>query len=116
MIFESALSIGEIGWCVSKSEDIRKPYVCIPLTIGLIRVEKIDSPGAGDLTFDNYKAQSGYKEEYMCVETGIRSGSLYTLGRNIFKTEKEAVKAADDCNKKFLGRKKDTLVISGVSF
>ena len=90
MIFESALNIGEIGWCTNGNKAI------CPLTIGLVQVEKIDSPGIEDSIFDNYKAQSGYKEEYMCVETGIRSGNLYTLGRNIFKTEKEAQKAVDD--------------------
>ena len=93
MIFETALNIGEIGWCTNRNGDIR------PRTIGLVRVEKIDSSGIEDSIFDNYKAQSGYEEEYMCVETGIRSGNLYTFGRNIFKTEKEAARAVDVYNK-----------------
>jgi hypothetical protein len=87
MNFESTLNIGEIGWCIFSNKDVR------PLTIGLIRIEKIDSPGMGDSIFDNYKPQLGCKEEYMCVETGIGSGNLYILGRNIFKTKEEAEKA-----------------------
>ena len=94
MEFNSALDIGDVGWCTNCSGGIR------PLTIGLVRVEKVDSPGRhGEDLFDNYKPQKGYKEEYMCVETGIKSGNLYTFGRNIFKTEAEAVKAVDDYNK-----------------
>jgi len=88
MKVESAFDIGDICWCIMEMGSIRK------LTIGLVRVEKIDSPGMGDSIFDNYKAQKGYTEEYMCIETGIGSGSYFTLGRNIFKTEEEATKAA----------------------
>ena len=91
MHFESALNIGDTGWCTNGNGEIR------PLTIGLVRIEKIDSPGTGDSIFENYKPQCGYKEEYMCVETGVKSGNLYTLGRNIFKTAEEARKAVDDC-------------------
>lgn len=31
-----------------------------------------------------------YKEEYMCVETGVGSGTVWTYGKNIFATEAEA--------------------------
>jgi len=87
MKIESALNIGDTCFCTNSRGDIRA------LTIGLIRIEEKDSPGTGDSIFDNYKAQKGYKEEYMCVETGIGSGNLYTLGRNLFVSEEEAIKA-----------------------
>ena len=31
-----------------------------------------------------------YVEEYMCVHSGIGSGTVYTYGKNIFATEEEA--------------------------
>lgn len=31
-----------------------------------------------------------YKEEYMCVETGVGCGTVYTYGKSIFATEEEA--------------------------
>jgi len=64
----------------------------IPLqgTVGLVRAEIVNSPGrVGETVFDNYKSQKSYKEEYMLVETGIYSGSLYTLGKNIFASKVE---------------------------
>jgi hypothetical protein len=60
------------------------------LTIGQVRVEATDSPGYGETIFGNYQPQKGYVEQYMCVETGIGSGSLFTLGKHIFGTYKEA--------------------------
>lgn len=66
-------------------------------TVGLVRVEITDSPGLdGETTFDNYMPQKGRKEEYMCIETGIGSGTVYTLGKNIFTTENEALSALSE--------------------
>ena len=63
-------------------------------TVGMVRVEVVESPGRfGETLFDNYKPQSGYKEEYMLVETGIRSGSIFTLGENIFANLEECEEA-----------------------
>jgi len=31
-----------------------------------------------------------YKEEYMCLETGVGGGTVWTYGKNIFATEEEA--------------------------
>ena len=59
-------------------------------TIGQIRVEITDSPGRdGEEIFDNYKPQKERVEQYMLVETGIGSGSVYTLGSHIFETKAE---------------------------
>lgn len=89
MKIESAFNIRDRCWCTSGNGDIR------PLTIGCIRTETIDSIGIEGSMFNNYKPKKSYNEQYMCVETGIGSGNLYTLGRNIFRTEKEAVEAVD---------------------
>ena len=65
------------------------------LTVGQVRVTVTDTPGIEQdgIQFDNYKAASGHTEEYMCVETGIGSGSLYTLGVHIFKEESDCIAA-----------------------
>ena len=79
-------------------------WICCPvqlITIGLVRVEVIDSKGlgVGDDVADNFKAQFSYKEEYMALETGIGSGSVYTLGVHIFASETEARIAAKKAQK-----------------
>lgn len=61
-------------------------------TIGQVRVTVTDTPGLdGMRNASNYSSQQDYVEEYMCVETGIGSGSIYTLGKHLFATEKEAL-------------------------
>lgn len=54
------------------------------LTVGQIRVTET-LPSARCFTEDPC-----YKEEYMCVETGVGSGTIWTYGKNIFATEAEA--------------------------
>lgn len=70
-------------------------------TIGQVRVEVTNSEGVNggytrpevDVAFDNYKPQKNWLEQYMCIETGIGSGSVYTLGVHIFATKEEAESA-----------------------
>ena len=54
------------------------------LTVGQIRVIETLP------TSRFYEDDVCYKEEYMCVETGVGSGSVWTYGKNIFATEYEA--------------------------
>jgi len=62
----------------------------------LIRIEITDSPGrSGEELFDNFKPQKSYKEQYMCVETGIYSGYVYKLGKDVFATKQDAEKSID---------------------
>ncbi len=63
------------------------------LTIGQVRLEVTESGGTGETMFSNYSAQKGRLEQYMCVETGVGSGSVYTYGKNIFKTREACLKA-----------------------
>lgn len=93
MRIETAFNIGDMCFCTNGSGGIKN------LTIGLIRAEKKNSPGMEDSFFDNFKPQEAYKEEYMCVETGVDSGNVYTLGRNIFKSKKDAAEAVEMYNK-----------------
>lgn len=91
MRLESTFDIGDKVWCTQGTGPVHQ------LTVGMIRVQVTDSPGRiGEEIFDNFKPQKGYEEEYMCVETGIRSGSVFTLGRNIFATKYEAQSAVNE--------------------
>ena len=84
MQFSSTFATGDKGWCFDMD---RGPVL---RTIGRISIEYTHSPGTGDNMFDNYKAKGPeLVETYMCVETGIGSGSVYTLGEHIFATEEE---------------------------
>ena len=86
MRLASCFDIGQKVWVICDGGRNVKE-----LTVGKVTVEYVDSPGReGETTFDNYMPQKGYKETYMCVETGIGSGSVFELGRNIFSTEKAA--------------------------
>jgi hypothetical protein len=79
MEFKTAFSCGDQGWVFNGSR-------VVALTIGLIRPCMIDSRSA----------KTSYTEEYMCNETGIGSGSVYTLGKTIFVTREECEAAAAD--------------------
>lgn len=72
------------------------------LTVGQVRIKHTQSQGTDeysqtqtlsysgtDRTPDNMSPKEEYEEEYMCVETGIGSGSVYTYGKTIFATEEE---------------------------
>jgi hypothetical protein len=85
MQFNTEFSCGDKAW-VYRGDACR-------LTIGQVQVTAVDSPGDGDSMFDNYKPQSKYEEWYMCVETGIGSGSCYQLGKHIFRTKDECIAA-----------------------
>ena len=97
--FNTAFSPGDKGWAFHGG-------VVKQLTIGLVRAELRQSTGITDewqqfggiksyaggmhgQVPDNYAPQNSYVEEYMCEETGIGSGSVYTLGQHIFLTEEE---------------------------
>jgi hypothetical protein len=85
MQLNSRFAPGDKAWCYENAGAVQR-------TVGLVRVELIDSPGI-DSTFSNYAKQNGYTEQYMCIETGIGSGSVYTLGEHIFATEAECLAA-----------------------
>ena len=76
MELSTQYNIGDVVW-ISQPPEVSGPY-----TIGMVRVEVKDSPGMpGETVFDNYKAQTGRIEEYMCVETGIGAGYVYSVER-----------------------------------
>ena len=69
------------------------------LTIGQVRVESTKSKGReGEEVFDNFKPQSKYKEDYMCEETGIGTGSLWNVDK-LFPTKEAAQAECDKRNK-----------------
>ena len=59
------------------------PYI-EALTVGQIQViETLPS-------VKRFSSEPCYKEEYMCIETGVGSGNVWEYGKNIFATESEA--------------------------
>lgn len=68
-----------------------KPVVDVrKLTIGRVGVQITESRGiSGESTFDNYMPQHKRREEYMALETGVGSGSLY-YAETLFATREEA--------------------------
>ena len=56
MILESKFNIGDIVW--TRLEYRGEVKIDGPFTIGMVRVEEVDSPGIpGEQIFDNYKPQ-----------------------------------------------------------
>jgi hypothetical protein len=78
--FTTKLKLGGPAFCVNGGLD---PTIQ-RLTVGQIRViETLPSARV-------YNGDVCYKEEYMCVETGVGSGTVWTYGTNIFASEDEA--------------------------
>jgi hypothetical protein len=95
--FETAFSCGDRGWTFDGAKVVQR-------TVGQIRVIYTKSDGIGDGRIEgdirsysggdrepeNYAAKpETHVEEYMCVETGIGCGQVYTLGQSFFLTREE---------------------------
>lgn len=82
--FSTHLSLGQIAYGVT-SVSYRPDFTVTTLTVGQIRVtETLPSCRPG------YDTDPLFKEEYMCVETGVGSGQVWTYGKNIFATYDDA--------------------------
>jgi len=88
MELTTTFNIGDIVW-FGHTDNRGNPKAEGPLTIGQVGATLTDSPGIGDTIFDNYSAQKKYEERYMCIETGIGSGSVYNE-KNLFKNATQA--------------------------
>jgi len=91
MKITTQFSNGDKAWVFTYA---KSPKVGLA-TVGQVRVTITESQGDGEDGFDNFRPQSSRVEEYMCEETGIGSGTIYTLGESIFETEAEAQAAWD---------------------
>jgi hypothetical protein len=78
--FTTKLRLGGEAFAVSGGLD---PTIQ-PMTVGQIRVTET-LPG-----HRFFSEEPVYKEEYMCIETGVGSGTIWTYGKNIFATWAEA--------------------------
>lgn len=81
--FTTKLSLGTKAYVVRGGYDL-DPYI-EPMTVGQIRVIETHPKH-----LHNTHQEAVFVEEYMCVETGIGSGSIWRYGYNIFATEAEA--------------------------
>lgn len=85
MKFETALSCGDTAWIY-----YGRYYTGVQqATVGQIRIEYTDYIVCDNSTDYEHEPREEYKEVYMCLETGIGSGSLLTYGETIFKTKEE---------------------------
>jgi hypothetical protein len=82
--FTTHLSLGQVAYGV-QSTSYRPDFRVVRMTVGQIRVtETLPSARPG------YDSDPLFKEEYMCVETGVGSGNIWQYGKNIFATEADA--------------------------
>lgn len=87
MNIQTKFCCGDKAWAIGYRSGYYFPFCG---TIGQIKVEITNSPGReGEEIFDNYKPQTSRIEQYMLVESGIGSGSVYTFGEHIFETKLE---------------------------
>jgi hypothetical protein len=95
MKFETAFSCGEKAWAFDGERAHQ-------VTVGQVQVTYTHSKGLNGgvvdpdipVAFDNFKPKKAtYEERYMCIETGVGSGSIYTLGQSIFRTKAECEQA-----------------------
>ncbi len=89
MTLETKYNLGDVVWHFNEHNG-----EITQLTLGQVRVEVIESPGYDGTIFDNYKKQSGRKESYMAVETGIGTGYVYYV-EDLFSTKEKAIKAKE---------------------
>lgn len=82
--FTTHLSLGQTAYGV-EAKSYRPDYHVVTLTVGQIRVTET-SPKCRP----SYDTDPLFKEEYMCVETGVGSGTIWQYGRNIFATKDDA--------------------------
>jgi hypothetical protein len=78
--FNTNLELGSVAFGVSGGLD----FYVQKLTVGQVRVVRTLP------RYSQYTHDGCYKEEYMCVETGVGSGTVWEYGKNIFKYENDA--------------------------
>lgn len=94
MKFESKLSCGDKVWYFDG--------VPVQITVGQIRISYTETPGLNEddsfigsiYSSDQPNPKQEIEEVYMCIETGIGSGSLLTLGKHIYLTEEECIEGS----------------------
>ena len=105
MKIETKLSCGDKAYIYQVGHTKEVPGHAIEVTIGQVRVEFTKSSGlkrgeffrGNVLSSDNTLPKSAtYRESYMCVETGIGSGSIWEYGKSIFLTKEDALKAGEE--------------------
>ena len=85
MNITTKFSCGDLVWVWNGSAQYAR--------VGQVRVQVTASQGDPDSMFDNRKPQSGREESYMVDATGIGSGRVYFIGKNIFATREECESA-----------------------
>ena len=98
MKIETKFSNGDVVYAAKREYHTDSCGVIGPLTIGQVSVTITDSDGVlGAEVSNNYRKRKSHKEEYMCVETGIGSGTLYN-GEYLFTSKEDAKNCANNIN------------------
>jgi hypothetical protein len=84
MQFTTKLNLGQRVFILS--DDTIRAHIT-EATVGQLRVTEVHPSHYRPC---GWETDAIYKEEYMCVESGIGSGRIYTYGRDIFATHEEA--------------------------
>jgi hypothetical protein len=79
--FTTHLSLGQKAFAVRGSLD----FWVETITVGQIRVTETAPSLRAEVDRDPL-----FLEQYMCIETGVGSGTLWEYGKNIFSTEADA--------------------------
>lgn len=82
--FTTHLSLGQKAFVVQRHTFVDCRVAT--MTVGQIRVTETDPRHRGDIQGD----EPLFLEQYMCLETGVGSGTLWEYGKNIFATEADA--------------------------
>lgn len=86
MIYNTKLSCGDTAW-IYYGHYQEGPQTA---TVAKIIVEEVKYVNRDP---DDYQAKEGYTEKYMCLETGVGSGTVHTFGEHIFLTKEDCVAA-----------------------
>jgi hypothetical protein len=77
--FTTKIKLGECGFVVRGHLE----YYVQEMEVGKVTIEQLHPKHASN-------GNPVYIEKYMCVDTGIGSGSFYYYGKDIFSTRKDA--------------------------
>jgi hypothetical protein len=80
--FNTKIKLGNIGYVVTCNYNTYEVYIK-EMEVGKVQIEQYHPK------VDRYN-ELLYVERYMCFETGVGSGTVYTYGTSIFATREEA--------------------------
>jgi hypothetical protein len=81
--FTTKIPLGKIGYVVRNDGEYN--FYVKEMEVGKVTIEQVHPKATSKYVYD-----PAYKESYMCFETGVESGTVYTYGEHIFATKEDA--------------------------